>query len=179
MRHSTLPVIALSLTACGGAEQPKPAEASPSAKASESAPPATPAADAKTDEAPIADAPATDAPATAPPTQPVAPPSIPVAPPGEVAINPWFSSPHTATWQLAAEPTEALTFAGELQAGVLARAGTTWLQLGEGGQLVAAVMDIEPKADIQGVWPSGRPTHGGSMSGGSRTQRWSTKSCAS
>jgi hypothetical protein len=159
MKRSISISFALVISACGGAEQPKPAA---EAAASKSAPPpaATPKADVKAEDgdagaAPKADSePAPATPAVTPPAEPVEPPPIPQAPPGEVAINPWASSPHTATWQLAAEPTEALTFAHELQAGVLGRTTTAWLQLGEGGQLVAATMDVEPKADIQGVWPS-------------------------
>jgi hypothetical protein len=154
MQRSTSILLALALSACGGAEQEKPAEAKPTKSAPPPAPTPDANANANADGGTIAADTGTATPIVAPPVEPVAPPPIPVAAPGEVAINPWFASPHTATWLLAAEPAETLTFVGSVQAGVLGRTATTWLQLGEGGQLVAAEMDVEPKADIQGVWPS-------------------------
>jgi hypothetical protein len=156
MKRSIPILLALAISACGGAEQPKPAEATPAKSAPSNGP--NPETDAKTDGGPaVADTGAatpTVTPTVTPPTEPVPPPAIPEAAPGEIAISPWSTSPHTATWLLAAEPAEALTFVGSLQAGVLGRTTTAWLQLGEGGQLVAAEMDVEPKADIQGLWPS-------------------------
>lgn len=155
MKRSTLVVLALVLSACGGAQPQEPAaQATPDKGDAPAA--ATPEADAKTQVAADTGSKETGAatPPIAPPTEPVTPPALPVAPVGEVAINPWAASPHTATWQLAAEPAEAVTFVNSLQAGVLGRTATGWLQRDEAGQLVAATMDIEPKFDIQGVWPS-------------------------
>jgi hypothetical protein len=87
-----------------------------------------------------------------PPT--VVPTEIPTAPPGEIAIKPWASVPHTAAWRLVAEPSEAVAFVLDLDAGVLGRAGANWYQRSEDGQLVPTTMDAEPQPPILGVWPS-------------------------
>jgi hypothetical protein len=159
-----LVVLSLSLcvcsVACSGAE---PAGSKDSAKTNETAP-----ADAKSSAdqvKAITPDPATPDPATpdtaakAEPTTPdpaALEPSaaIPAAPPGEVAIHPWASVPHTTTWRVAAEPTEPLILVADLDAGVLGRAGSTWYQRGEDGQLAPFTMDVEPKPPLLGIWPS-------------------------
>jgi hypothetical protein len=152
-----LAVLLLSLSACSGAE---PTTAKDSGKANEPAPAVdakTPGDQAKTEQA------KTDAAASEPnkpePAKPDAATEqpaavVPTAAPGEVAIKPWASLPHTTTWRLVAEPSEALTLIADLDAGVLGRAGSSWFQRGEDGQLVAITMDVEPKPPILGVWPS-------------------------
>jgi hypothetical protein len=79
---------------------------------------------------------------------------IPTAPEGEVAIKPWATIPHSATWRLVAEPSEAIAFSMDLGAGVLGRAGSNWYQRSDDGQLVPTTMDVEPELPILGVWPS-------------------------
>jgi len=78
--------------------------------------------------------------------------SAPVVPP-EVPIRPWVASAHTPTWTLRAEPAEVVTLV-DLHAGLLGRAGSRWLRIGDDGQLAAVTMNVEPKLPILGVWPS-------------------------
>lgn len=149
-------ILLTTLCACSSTATDAPAKDAP--KSSDSAPTEakTPADEAKPEPAtPEPTEPTTQEPATPEPTtpEPTAPP-IPTAPPGEVAINPWHSTPHTATWRLVAEPTEALTFVAEIDAGVLGRAGASWFQRGEDGSLATVTMDREPTLPIFGVWPS-------------------------
>lgn len=147
-------VVLLSLSACSGAE---PTTAKDSGKTNEAAPAEskTPTDAAKTEPAKIE--PAKAEPANAEPATPdaalEAAAAIPTAAPGEVAIKPWASVTHTTTWRLVAEPTESLTLVADLGAGVLGRAGSTWYQRGEDGQLAALTMDVEPKPPILGIWP--------------------------
>jgi hypothetical protein len=121
--------------------EPQPSEPQPGGDAKPAADPAAKPEPAVTDD----DKPVEPA---------VAPPPIPEAAAGEIAINPWSASPHTATWTLAAEPSEALALVLDLNAGVLGRAGSSWYQVGADGQLLAVEMDLEPELPVLGVWPS-------------------------
>jgi hypothetical protein len=70
-----------------------------------------------------------------------------------VQIVPWATKPFTPTWRSVAEPSEALAFV-ELDAGILARVGTSYFTRGEADAIVPVTMDREPTLPIMGVWPS-------------------------
>ncbi|MFO7565462.1 MAG: hypothetical protein R6X02_22665 [Enhygromyxa sp.] len=165
-------ILAVLLPACTGKSDPAPelaksAESEPAQASGDSSSPqpgeqAEPASTTATPEnEPPEPAPTTAAPepedALEPPSETGETGELPEAPTvmaEEVEINPWSATSFTASWALAAEPSEALALVLELDAGVLGQAGSTWYQVGADGQLVVAEMDVEPKLPVLGVWPS-------------------------
>ncbi len=147
------------LAACTPADPPAPTPtpAPPAAPAPTTPAPATPAkvdpTPAVTPPPPVVEQVETPVVPTPEPTdgEPT-PPGLDPAPP-EIAIQPWSTTPHTATWTLRAEPSEPVALV-DMKAGVLGRAGTRWVTLGADGSLADVVMSVEPKLPIDGVWPS-------------------------
>jgi hypothetical protein len=114
-----------------------------------------PKPDSKPDPDPKPVEPPIVAPTTAVPTDQDPPPPEPVMPAvAEVAVKPWATSPHAATWTEKTSPvTQPITFERLVYAGVVGSAGGSWFQVGPTGELAAITMDPSPTNAIEGRWP--------------------------
>lgn len=83
-----------------------------------------------------------------------APPEPKALPPGEeIELAAMSAISHEPTWTPKTPPTKRLVFANDVYAGVMGKAGDSWMQEGPDGELVPLTMDREPTLPITGVWP--------------------------
>lgn len=144
-----LPLLLITSVACASESAPADQTAAKSEPVSKPEP--APAAKTAPEPTPTSATPSTPTPSEPTPSEPtpVAAPSDPK----QVQIVPWTTKPFAPTWRTVEEPSEALAFV-ELDAGILARVGTSWFTRGEADVIVPVTMDREPTLPIFGVWPS-------------------------